>query len=123
MALRVKNKSLRKRGGLCMWGAPPDVKRRARNAALINLFTCVGGFFYAGNWVYGLIYSIIMLFAFFSVFFGIGLFLVPMLWIFSVPIAYMLVLRSSMMQRLWAATDEPQTERYRDELGGEDTRA
>ena len=86
---------------LGMRGAPPEVKRIARNAALINVVTAVGGWFYAGHWVMGLVWSGVMVFGFVSILFGIGLIIVPIVWLTGIPAVYVFVQQRALQSAIW----------------------
>ena len=103
------------RKGTAVATASP-VEQRARKAAWISLFTFgFGGFFYVEQWFYGLVYAGMMLFAFVTIFFGVGLILFPMFWVFGVPLTYFNVKRAAMERVLMRQADEAE---LRDKLAG-----
>lgn len=83
------------------------VTQRAKKAAWISLFTFgFGGFFWAGHWFYGLVYAGLMLFAFVMIFFGVGLILFPLCWLFGPVSTYAAVKQSAMQNVLLRQADE-----------------
>jgi hypothetical protein len=92
------------------------VTQRAKKAAWISLFTFgFGGLFWAGHWFYGLMYAGFMLFAFVTIFFGIGLIVFPMLWLFGPAMTYAVVKQTAMQNVLLRQADETE---LRDKLAG-----
>jgi hypothetical protein len=79
----------------------------------------IGGWFYAGHWMIGLLWIAIMFGAFLSIFAGIGIILFPVLWFMSVIAAWGWVRRSALEQAIWSAIARSEEARYQERLGGQ----
>ena len=92
------------------------VTQRAKKAAWISFFVFgFGGLFWAGHWVYGIMYAAWMLFSFVLIFFGVGLITFPMFWLFGAPLTYLIVKQTAVQNVLLRQADEAE---LRDKLAG-----